>query len=319
MKNHSGRTANLENSKIEIRREAVDLPKPCRKYRKDSALPTKIVDLLANNCHAEWVAKLLAVSPSQVYRYKEIALRMGILVPYYGQNPRLYEKGPRFFLRREKGWWSKEFEPIECRVHPGFGNSYIFRTTRAGMGFLEIPVNQGDGTLLYRHFLSGPLEHIGYTLHKGRFLFSSNILGYEGSSYVEARVMKNGNVTLSFSLPELRMTFQGLEENGDDPYWLVTAYIEDFLVRNCHWRFHDAGCTGPYHYAVPIDTIFLYCPELAEGVPRLRKGDNEEDLGIYIDRSIPNGELETVFPQVAKDMLGILEIERRKMGGSHPG
>ncbi len=319
MKKCSGRTVNHEDSKIEFRRETVGLTGSRKKYRKDPKLPTKIVELLANNCHAERAARLLAISPSQVHRYKEIALRIGILVPYYGQNPRLYEKGPRYFLRREKGWWSKEFEPVECRIHPGYGNAYILHTTEDSMGFFEIPINQGDGTLLYQHFLSGPLKHNGYVLHKGRFPFPKKILGYDGSSYVEARVMNNGDVTLSFSLPELRFTVHGLEEDGDDPYWLVTSYIEYFLRRHCHWNFPNpgsSGFTGPLHYAIPLETIILYCCEVSEGVPRLRKGDNEEDLGIYIDRSVPNGELETVYPQVAKDILAILEIERRKMNGN---
>lgn len=317
MTKSSGETANQKNSKVKNRREAVVQRKLGKKYRKDPKLPTKIVELLADYCCAERAAKILDVSPSQVHRYKEIALRMGIIVPYCGQNPRLYEKGPRYYLRREKGWWSKVFEPIECRVHPGFGNAHIFRTTKECMGSLEIPINPGDGTLIYQKFLSGPLRFKGYNLHKGRFSFPKKILGYEGSSYVEARVMDNGNVTLSVSLPELRMTHMGLDEDGDDPYWLVIAYFENVLMRNCHWSFHDSDYHGLYHYAIPLDTIFLYCHELAEGVQRLRKGDNEEDLGIYIDRSIPNGELETVHLQVVKDILGILEIERRKLNGTH--
>ena len=320
MKSDSGYPASEENSKIDIRTEMVDGSgenKPRRPYRKDKTLPNKIIEYLVDYCSAERTAKLLDVSPSQVHRYKSIALRLGIIVPFCGKNPRLYDKGPRYALRREQGWWSSEFEPVECRVHKGHGSSYICYVDAKDVGYFdELPFNQGDGTVLFLPLFKGRTHHPGYTLHKARMPIPASILGYDGSVYLEARRRKDGSVVLYISPPEVRLTFQALEEDADgDPFLLVIAYIENIFQHHGHWNITEFKDIGPTHYAVDLEKVNLYCPELATNVPRLKKGDNEEDLVLFIDKSIPKGELETVSPRIARDILCILEVERRRANG----
>jgi hypothetical protein len=311
--------ASLKDSNVEIGREArpmhSEVGRPRRKYRKDPTLPIRAIELLGEFIAAEHVAKILDVSPSQVHRYKEAALRLGILVPYCGQNPRLYAPGPRYNLRKEPGWWSKKFEPVECRIHKGQGSSYVYAVERY-THFEELPFGMGDGTIEYRPLFKGRTHHPGYTLHKARLSIPSGELGYDGSAYLEARRRNDGSVTLYVSPPEVRRTLQEMEDDGDDPFLFVTSYIENTLERRGGWVFGDCKVAQSTHYAIALDRVNELHYELTEGVPRLKRGDSEEDLVLFIDKSIPSGELETTSPHIARDILAILEVERRGMNGN---
>lgn len=313
MENHA---ENKEDSNVGIRREAVepsDGSKKRRSYRKDASIPRQIVELLAKQYAAEHVAKLLDISPSQVHRYKNEALRLGILVDYCGLNPRLYEKGPRYNLKNERGWWSLRFEPIECRVHKGQGSSY---TAYVGgySNFEEISYRLEDGTVENRPLFVGCSHRSkGYTIHKCRFPLPKHVVGYVSSAYLEARKFTNGNVMLNIGPPPIQMSFSELEEMyGEDPFWYVLLYIEDELRLHGHWWFNSIEDHGSTHYAFDASRAQLLCPDLLQGVHRLRRGDNEENFIIYLDKSTPSGELETTSQRIARDILGILQIECRR-------
>lgn len=319
MKNKSGETAH-QNSNARIGREVVvqgSGKKSRRPYRKDPTIPRKVVEHLANLMCAEHVAEILDISPSQVHRYKEIAIRLGILVDYCGQNPRLYSQGPRYELRKERGWWCKKFEPIECRIHRGLGSPYVYRVEQYEH-FERLPIHKEDGNIEYRPFFNHCICHgHGYNDYRFRLEIPEEILGYEGTAKLDARRKTNGDLTLHVTVPELRWTYAELEALGDcDPFYSVLCYIEYFLEKYAKWSLEDRTINSTIQYAVSLKVVQDLCPELLQGVHKLKRGDKKENMVLFTDRSTTEGELETNHLGVIRDILAILEVERRKANGS---
>ncbi len=288
-----------------------------RKYRKDPTMPRKAIELLAHGYAAEHVARQLDVSPSQISRYAKEAERLRIIVHHAGERPRIYDPGPFYSLRKEKGWWSHKFEPVWCRVHRGQGNPYTWEAESVG-NFESLPFRQPDGTVKHVPLFTATAHFgKGYTLHKARLGIPSDVLGYEGSAGLVVYLKNDGSASLQINPPTLALTFQVLESKAsEDPFDDVLFYIDQVFMFNGHWDFVGWKSGGYVHYAVDLRAVKNLCPELLMGVPSLKKADNEEDLELFLDRSISPRELETVHQRIARDILGILEVERRLRNGT---
>jgi len=292
-----------------------------RPYRSIPNLPSRIISMLARGRCGEDVSRLLEISKSQVNRYKEIALRLKILTEVEGCYPKMYEKGPRFYLRKERGWWSCSFEPILCRIHYGQGSPYDVQVL-SYKEFESLPYRQDDGTVINRPLFNRHTQEHGYILSKCSFPVPSNVLGKECHVYLEARNARGDRTTLYIGPPPIERTFAELEaianiEEDKDPFKEVLAHIRNELLHHGKWVLDEIRCHAPIHYAIDRSIVERLCPELLQGVHKLRRSDNEEDYGLFTDKSTFSGELETSYSQIARDVLGILETERRNATGFH--
>jgi len=202
----------------------------------------------------------------------------------------------------------RDIKTVEWRGHPSSFECTIHRrdTDPLILHFGDIRSNEsspptcfspGPSSVLFNTFIELTTE----------CLKESNGVALKGLECPDRsrRVMVTA-AEVSFSFAELEYW------DGFCPF-SITLFQVASLLENCgYWLFSHAEANGYNHYAFTLSRIEFNFPELLEGVNHLDPGQKEEDLGIYIDKQWDGWKLETVYDRIARDILGMLEIENRK-------
>jgi hypothetical protein len=290
-------------------------PPTKRKYRSHAGIGELVVELLLQGKYPTEVAEELDIIPTLEQYYRGKAEKDFVIKRVNGTYPLKYIKGPKYQkgkYKKRKSRRSSKFVNPEARVHTGNGDFFRIKAREGDLHWLKTP----DG--LIRFF---PLDLVGSSKKKHfnyELDFPADLLGYEGGkarlSFYPSNKDKPGYLTIS--PPELRLSYERLVE-ADIPFLFarVKGYIVHLLSKN-GWTFHDCIQLHEIHYAFSREVVQSLVPELMDFAPSLKRGDSEDELLIFVDQSIPGGELETTSHRAAIDILAVLTIEyRRKAGG----
>ena len=229
-----------------------------------------------------------------------------------GAYPLRYEKGPRYeegLFKFRKGRRSLYFENLHARVHPGNGSSFRFDVRKYGdLENLRLPGLERP--LFKKPKGKGPSKHYSAA-------FPVEFEGEATLIFHPSPDPKDGGGRLEISPPELRLGLYRLQAAPDGPS-LFLPIVERILdsLGKAGWRFGEPSFQGEeVHYAFARPIIEAILPELLpDNVPFLRRGDREADLPLFWDRSISEGELETVHHHVAVDLLAMLKAANERTG-----
>ncbi len=232
------------------------------------------------------------------FRQSMIAFMLGLF--FDGREKSNEECGPS----RWETWGSQE-PPIYCNIHRRDDDPIAIYFGKGVKG-KKIALDRCD-------YATRVNPGQGYVLHETGIRLGVEWLGYCGQIALKATKGPGGSdKVLAYPL-FIPFTFSELEYwDGFFPFSTQLLMAIYFLEANGNKPFVHAEADGYNHFAIPMDHVRSYCPSLAEGVPSLEDGQREEDLGIYIDHYEIDSYLETVYDRMARDILGILEVERRK-------
>lgn len=299
-------------------RESIEAP---RRYIMRDGLGERVVKLLLEGKNPSTVARILGITPALEKYHRDKATRDRAIIRVEGSYPHRYKKGPKYregLYKKRKGRRSSKFVIPEARVHLGNGAGFRFEVLRFGdLHALKLP--EGERSLFPRD----PVGKKGEKHYSAAFLLPAAIMGRDGEaatlSFFPAPDRNEGGGRLDISPPELLLDLDRLQaEKGPDPFRPLVDHITGTLSRFGGWRFGENTRQGEeVHYAFSRSMVEPLLPGLMDApeVHILRRGDNEPDLPLFRDLSTPEGELETTYQGIARDLLALLTVEYHKKTG----
>lgn len=264
-------------------------------------LRRRILELLADGCTRPKVCEKLHISRSKLQYHVDWAKRHNVLaITNKRRKPLFYEKGPNWHYLESK--WSGDFE-LYVRVHFAQGN--LIKAKIDKVGDIEYTHTIIDGEKRYIDIFpsyDGKKSNYAMELDLPR-----DLIGREGA---KAKVIYFPKAQTFNIYPASAIVTKDDWENKNIPLIDGLNHIRDFFEK-AGWRFSSFEYEKRYHFAFDYKTVEELCPELLDGVPKLKRGDSEEDLSIYWDSSHGKKELETTWERIAKDILDRLVIANR--------
>jgi len=284
---------------------------PRKKYLMRPGIGEQILELLLDGKYPTQVARELGITPAQEEYYRAKAENKFIIRRIDDQYPLKYVKGPRYqkgLYKKRKNRRSSKFVNPEARVHAGSGDFFRVKAVEGDLHWIK--TSSGPVSLFSKELVGKPgKKHFNCELD-----LPANLLGYEGGkvrlSFYPSKDQRPGVLTIS--PPEFHLTLDALiSTDACILFDRVKDHILSLLSESGGWRFFGYTQLQEVHYAFPKDAFKYIIPELTRCVPSLGRGDNEVDLIIFTDQSVPGGEFETTDRGVAIDLLAMVTVEQR--------
>jgi len=294
-----------------------DKHKHSRKYKKKKDLGNTILRRLAEGTEScGSLAKRLGVKKQLVCYWRDRGISLGIIIPNGGIRPAFYSRGPRYYLLDSLGWQSRNFGPVECRVHAARGDYFRYHIDTFGE-LNQIPIREEDGSINYVKMFPYLSHQIPPNRYPAIHLGIPSILTNEGGNQITLKIGSvDGLDTLFISPPPV---FQSINEFESirNPFQIALDNVVYFLEHNGKWVLDEVLSDLEFHYAFRWKDIQLYCPDLLKNLPHLKKGTDPSEIVLFWDESLGKGikDYETTSRQIASDVFAILEVNRKQIIG----
>ena len=275
-----------------------------RKYRKIPDLKEQILKRLPFGTPSPIICKQLCISRSLEKYHRDKALEKGIIKKASKQRPFIYEKGPNFLLlsnKNARGRRSREFVQPYCRVHAPKGDHLIIKAIKIG-DINRIKTDDG----IFPLFTDAPVKQGEEDRYRTNFAIPFEIIGYQGAQAVMDFRYRNNSGLLLISPPELHS--YALDLGVLQPFQGILDYLAKLLSKHAGWVLSEPYWDGKLHFAFLEEAVQQLSPDLLNGITKLKRGQEEEDLLIYKDNSHGCPELETTVLRVAVDILAMLTV-----------
>jgi hypothetical protein len=255
------------------------------------------------------VARKLGIFKSLERYYRVKALEYGLIKRINNKRPFLYCPGVNYEhlgFYADLGGSGRRILTPSCRLHPPQGNAFTFPLIKEGEQH-ELRSSGGE-----RYFL--------FDKDGGRNASLTFPTLTPGSSSGRVKINAHGASLVLSAVPELRIyapsVLECLLALGNGPYGLLLDWVVDLFTSN-GWRLGPPSLSSHYHFAFDLEMVSSICPELLKGVPFLGRGQEENDLILWCDRSHGCPEIETTDPDVALELLTILHARHASTHNSN--